>query len=398
MQRCILIFFLLGALHLSAQYKNDNVLYKTVDPSELVSALKQNPGYLLLDVRTSGEHNDTSSMGLNIGRFKTAYNIDVRELKNRLNEIADYKDRAVFVYCSHSQRSRRASKMLADSGFTKVFNVNGGMTAFHYMGLKNTVKDIFETKDAYAVVSPQEFCSALKDPKVKIIDIRKDSAFRHITGKASLDAMGNFKNAMNIPFEILESQADKFKKDQRIIFIDEFGNESSQAAALFAEKGFTNVGVLIEGISRWLYSDPQQANCRTEYISSVPYKIVNAFSFGSWKPGYVAIDVRSNEEFNNNHKDSYRNIGALRNAVNIPFSDLSDFSEQLQTYKKMQILIYDFSGGNDAYAAAQMLAANGFKNVNVLAGGLFNLRWTSANVKGQKNLSKLVTGVPEVNQ
>jgi len=167
---------------------------------------------------------------------------------------------------------------------------------------------------------------------------------------------------------------------------------------MFSEKGFMNVSVLIEGISRWLYTDPLQINCRNEYVSPVQYKIVNAFSFGTWKQNYVAIDVRSSEEFNNNHKDSWRNIGALRNAVNIPFSDLNDFSDQLQTYKKMQILIYDFSGGNDAYAAAKMLSANGFKNVNVLAGGLFNLRWTAANIKGQRNLAKLVTGVPEINQ
>ena len=58
--------------------------------------------------------------GMNIGRLKNAKNIDVRQFGSRLSELQDFKNRPVFVYCSHSQRSRRASKMLADSGFTRV--------------------------------------------------------------------------------------------------------------------------------------------------------------------------------------------------------------------------------------------------------------------------------------
>src|ERR1044071_4450127 len=128
---------LLGALCLvafaaSAQYKNDNVKFKTVDPTDLCAFLQANPGYLILDVRSKGENCDTSSNGLNIGRIKGAKNIDVGELGGRLNEISDYKESPVFVYCSHSQRSRRASAMLADSGFTHVYNINGGMTAVYY--------------------------------------------------------------------------------------------------------------------------------------------------------------------------------------------------------------------------------------------------------------------------
>src|SRR6185436_18121795 len=100
--------FLLIAVSAIAQYKNDNVLYKTVDPDDLCAALQKNSGYLLLDVRTAGENCDTSSMGLNIGHLNGAKNIEVGELGTRLSEIKDYKDQPVFVYCSHSQRSRRA--------------------------------------------------------------------------------------------------------------------------------------------------------------------------------------------------------------------------------------------------------------------------------------------------
>jgi rhodanese-related sulfurtransferase len=150
-------------------------------------------------------------------------------------------------------------------------------------------------------------------------------------------------------------------------------------------------------VDRWLLSDPQNITCKQEYVSPVQFKIISPYELGRWKQSFVALDVRSSDEFNNKHPDAFRNIGSLNKAVNIPFEDLSEFSEQLKTYKKMPIVIYDFSGGKNAYAAANMLAQNGFKNVHVLAGGLFNLRWTGANVKGQKNLMKLVEGVPAEN-
>jgi len=38
---------------LKAQFKNDNVVYKTIDPFELCNALQQSPGYVLLDEERS---------------------------------------------------------------------------------------------------------------------------------------------------------------------------------------------------------------------------------------------------------------------------------------------------------------------------------------------------------
>ena len=90
------IAFLLATIQSEAQYKNDNVLYTTVYPEDLARQLKANPGYLLLDVRSKEENADTAMTGMNIGRFKSAKNIDVRQLAARLNEIQGYKNTPVF--------------------------------------------------------------------------------------------------------------------------------------------------------------------------------------------------------------------------------------------------------------------------------------------------------------
>ena len=46
---------LLITISSNGQFKNDNVLYKTVDPADLCATLEKNKGYILLDVRSPGE-------------------------------------------------------------------------------------------------------------------------------------------------------------------------------------------------------------------------------------------------------------------------------------------------------------------------------------------------------
>src|SRR3954464_9344601 len=112
----IFLFFLLAiCLIATAQYKNDNVAYKTVYIEEFCKQYRSNPKAVLLDVRSQGEYDDTSSsVGLNIGRIKQTKHIDIQQLPTHWRELIPYKDQPVYVMCSHSQRSRRASKMLAD--------------------------------------------------------------------------------------------------------------------------------------------------------------------------------------------------------------------------------------------------------------------------------------------
>src|SRR5215203_6302820 len=133
MKSLLTITFSVATLAACAQYRYDNKQFTTVYPEEICAVLKANPGHLLLDVRSKGEYDDTSSArSLNLGHFAAAQNLDIRELPARWRELQAYKDKPVFIYCSHSQRSRRAAKMLVDSGFTKVYNINGGLSTFLY--------------------------------------------------------------------------------------------------------------------------------------------------------------------------------------------------------------------------------------------------------------------------
>jgi rhodanese-related sulfurtransferase len=213
------------------QYKNDNVLFTTVYPEELCGALEKNKGYLLLDVRSPGEHYDTSSFaGYNFGHLKGAKNINIPELGKRLSEISGYKDKPVFVYCSHSQRSRRASKMLTDSGFTKVYNINGGMTAIHYLGLKSKgcLDKLVESSNTYKMVSAYDICHG--SPKnAYFLDVRSDSAWDNLSRDMKENYMGYIRGAHHIALDQLESKISTLPQKE-IVITDVYGDQAAKAA------------------------------------------------------------------------------------------------------------------------------------------------------------------------
>ena len=394
--------FFLSAIAVQAQYKNDNVSFKTVDWTNLCNVLQNNKGYLLLDVRSPGEYGDTSQYAsLNIGHLKGAENISVQQLSNRLSEIDSYKNKPVFVYCSHSQRSRRASKMLSDSGFTNVYNINGGMTAAYYTNAKDKdcLQSLIVTTDKYNVISAADICKKLSaNPgNVFLLDVRSDSAFRHISTNAQENAYGIIKGSTNIPLAELESKLSTIPRNKEIIVTDLSGGDAAKAATLLKEKGFEKVSTLIEGIDRWL-SENSDA-CENLYVSPVSYRIMNSTAFVNAVRGNkdgLVLDIRGADEFANKHKDTWRNVGHIKNAINIPGTELSQRLSEISAYKNKPIFLYDFSGSTALFESANLLAQQGFTNINLLVNGLFDIRWAAANLN-QPSLKDIITDVPDYN-
>ncbi len=407
MSKTILVFFcLVIAGSAGAQYKNDNHLFKTVYPEELCKEMTKNPGALFLDVRSAGEFNDTSaSTGLNIGHIKNAINMDVRQLPQQWHSLEAYKSKPVFVYCSHSQRSRRASKMLADSGFTNVINVNGGMTAIRALTNDRLPcqLSLLESKNKYAVISPANLCQMLREhsKNYTLLDVRPDSAWLHISSNAKVNAMGSFKSAKHIALDQLAMHVDDLPVNKVIIVTDNFGGDAARAANMLVDKGFQKVSVLLEGMDRWLATTTDDNSCNDLYRPAVSYSIVGSVAFGKMindKTSNLILDVRPLDEFSNHSKDYYKNIGHLKNAVNIPQAELNDRVKEILEYRDQPVYVYAFSGSPEAYSAANLLSEKGFTNIKVLAGGLFNLRWTAANVTGMRHLEAWVTDIPDENK
>ncbi|MDX8396271.1 MAG: rhodanese-like domain-containing protein [Mariprofundaceae bacterium] len=73
--------------------------------------------FLFLDVRTTGEYAS--------GHVPGAKLIPIQALAERLAEVP--RDKRVYVYCESGVRSAKASKMLAEAGFTNIENIPGSM-------------------------------------------------------------------------------------------------------------------------------------------------------------------------------------------------------------------------------------------------------------------------------
>ena len=106
--------------------KKSSVKFNSVAPSEICDYIKKHPEAVLLDVRTKAEFEGKTRP--KYGALKNAINIPVQELESKLSTISHLKNKEVLVYCSHSQRSPRASYLLMQNGFTNVSNMEGGMS------------------------------------------------------------------------------------------------------------------------------------------------------------------------------------------------------------------------------------------------------------------------------
>lgn len=400
-------FFWIGLLLLAgsaaAQYKEDNVLYKTVYLDDLCAALQQQPGFLLLDVRSKGEYSDTSAnLLLNIGYFENAINIDVPDLDKRWQELSSYKNKSIFVYSAHSLRSRRAAALLARHGFTRVVNINEGLTGIinRRDRVPDCASDSYGTHNNFSFIGPFGLVSLLQKPgKAILFDLRGDSAFKGVAAEEIRNAYGNIRGA--IPVFSPEDQQRKLAvvpKKKTIVLMDDRGVASIKLALKLADEGYTDVRVLLEGMENWMNTAVE--DCPGKSIFSytyTPYKLITAPDLEAWTqahPGYLIIDLRDIASFGNKSKELYRNKGHLKEAINIPAAALENVSASWSFPKDRPILLYNAANEPETFTAARMLARQGFSAVAVLAGGLNHLLWQAANIKGRQVLLNRVTDFP----
>jgi rhodanese-related sulfurtransferase len=86
-----------------------------------LKALEMNKaGALLIDVRTPAEVAEGMASA-------SAMNVPLQEIPQRLSEIP--KDKDLLIYCRSGKRSMAASKFLVENGYSRVFNIEGGILA-----------------------------------------------------------------------------------------------------------------------------------------------------------------------------------------------------------------------------------------------------------------------------
>ena len=105
----------------------------SVSPKEAAMMLSDQKA-IIVDVREDGEWKE--------GHIAGAIHIPLAQVAGRLSELAQYKDRNMVVQCRSGKRSAKAASTLQDAGFTKVYNLTGGIIAWDKDGLATTTSSL----------------------------------------------------------------------------------------------------------------------------------------------------------------------------------------------------------------------------------------------------------------
>lgn len=81
--------------------------------------LIKNNNIVIIDVRDFNEKKEISLPG--------SINIPINELTSKIKEIVPDRNQIILVYCSSGSRSIFACQILADFGYNKVYNLQGGV-------------------------------------------------------------------------------------------------------------------------------------------------------------------------------------------------------------------------------------------------------------------------------
>jgi rhodanese-related sulfurtransferase len=93
---------------------------ETISARETYELVQKDSSVVILDVRTPEEFYGSS------GHVEGSILIPVQELDQRVEELAQYKDRTIIAVCRSGNRSGHATAFLNEKGF-RAMNMVGGM-------------------------------------------------------------------------------------------------------------------------------------------------------------------------------------------------------------------------------------------------------------------------------
>lgn len=209
----------------SASSDESEIKVMTGEELEKQNADKKKDEVLIIDVRSPEEYKG--------GHIAHAINIPLDEVKDRLDEIADYKDKPVILYCNTGNKSGQAAEILVENGFTDVTNA---------AGVKEYEYDLVHYEDIRGA-SLEKLVKENED--VVLVDVRPVD---------QVEKEGMLQGAINVPFDAVEEHLDKLPKDKTIVLYCNTGTKSAEVAKKLEELGYDKVVNSIEGVKEYEFS------------------------------------------------------------------------------------------------------------------------------------------------
>lgn len=351
---------------------------------------------LILDVRTNGEYHDSSTANRegNIGRIRGARHIPLQQLRTDSNALAAYeayRDKPVYLICSHSYRSRDASLILKRRGFTRVNNVRGGMTEWFRRSseLEPYRKRFWESKVPYQLVSPAalwESLSAGKKIKLLVLHTEPRTFYDSLNQNLSrflplFKAIQHYSltDSSKILHDLQQSQQDQ------VVILNHVRNGAAGMVAWLSDQGIRNVGYLVGSM-----------NYFNEYLSdkglsekALPYLSFPA-RFGFVSAGYLCntknsreaitwVDIRHDSLYGKERTGIKYNYRYVQNAIHFGGEHGADaFIQKFPDRNRHYVLLS--LDGYRGIELAEKLAEKGYK-ISWLIGGILRLEWYTINME-----------------
>ena len=120
----------------------DSSKVELVDAKTFSEKIQNNSELQLLDVRTPGEFNEQ--------HIDNATNVDWNGSDFEKKAASFDKSKPVYIYCKSGGRSARAAAKLAEMGYTKIYELDGGIMKWNAAGLaKPSSKTIGMTQEDF---------------------------------------------------------------------------------------------------------------------------------------------------------------------------------------------------------------------------------------------------------
>lgn len=114
-------FFTLLAMLIYTEFTRKSRGILDVGPMD-ATRLINHQNAVLLDIRESKERE--------AGSIVNSIHVPLAELDGQLAKLEKYKEKTIIAYCRSGQRSATACSRLRKNGYTKVYNLKGGVMAW----------------------------------------------------------------------------------------------------------------------------------------------------------------------------------------------------------------------------------------------------------------------------
>ena len=96
--------------------------YKSVNNLQAQRLINEVKDLLIIDVRRFSEYK--------VSKIPNARNIPVEELEWEIEELQEYKDKPILIYCKAGHKSALACEMLEEEGFNNLYNLGQGILGY----------------------------------------------------------------------------------------------------------------------------------------------------------------------------------------------------------------------------------------------------------------------------